>query len=237
MLIEHRAYTLKAGCADAFWQAQEDRGYDLIKPILERLIGYFGTASESEPQIIHLYRYDDYDDWRHRLKGLYGVTGLMPYFKKARTLLVAQENQFLVPAPVPALTPHWGNGSEWLPGDRPCTKMTDDLLVEETVITLFPGSLPSYWQAYDDHGISAKDAITANLIGCFVSEVGRQHQVMHYRWFADASARQRWSQALEANDAWRSFSEATAPMVRSCQVKLLKPARFSQLSPLFCFGG
>lgn len=67
MLIEHRAYTLKAGLMESLWQAQWERGYQLVQPILDRLIGYFSTTNGQEDQVVHLYRYDDYDDWARRL--------------------------------------------------------------------------------------------------------------------------------------------------------------------------
>ena len=235
MLIEHRAYTLKAGCMESFWQAQRDRGYELVKPILDRLIGYFSTMSEPKNQVIHLYRYDSYDDWLKRLQGLYGIAALEPYFKTARTLIVAQENRFLVPAPVVELTPLLGNGNDWLPGDRQYANLASEpaLLVEESVTTLLPGALPAYWQAYRDYGLLAGDAATDHLLGCFVSFVGKQHQVIHYRCYPDFSARQRQREAWVDESKWRIFGDVTAALIVSTENKLLKPVQIAQLSPLF----
>ena len=53
MLFEQRCYTLKPGATTAFWQAQVDRGFELVKPIGDRLIGYFSTLSGSADQVTH----------------------------------------------------------------------------------------------------------------------------------------------------------------------------------------
>ena len=236
MLIEHRMYTLKAGCMDSFWQAQHDRGYQLIRPILERLIGYFSTTSGPENQIVHLYRYDSYEDWQERVQGLYKEAGLEAYFKAARPLIIEQENKFLVPAPLAALTPYWGNGNDWFPGDRQFANLSTEpaLLMEESMITLQPGALPAYWQAYQDTGLPAGDAATDHLLGCFVSLVGKQHQVTHYRCYADFSARQKHRETWHRDSKLRAFSHVIAPLICSWQNKLLSPAQIKQLSPLFC---
>lgn len=235
MLIEHRMYTLKSGCMESFWQAQQDRGYHLVQPLLDRLIGYFATTGETESQVIHIYRYDDYDDWQTRVHGLYKVAALEPYFKTARKLLVAQENKFLAPAPVAALTPFWGNGNDWLPGDRHygCLKAAPTFLIDESVSTLLPGTLPAYWQAYRDYGLPAGDIATDFLIGCFVSVVGKQHQVTHYRGYPDEHARQKHREALASSAKWQAFARITETQIISTENKTLTPAEIAQLSPLF----
>ena len=235
MLIEQRVYTLKAGCMEAFWQAQHTRGYELIKPILDRLIGYFSTVTGPDCQIVHLYRYDSYDDWLNRLQGLYRITALESYFKTARPLLLAQENRFFVPAPIVELTPFWGNGNDWLPGGRQYANLATEpaLLVEESVTTLLPGTLPAYWQSYKDYGLPAGEVATAHLLGSFVSLVGKQHQVFHYRCYPDFPARRRHLETRVEDSKWRAFSETVAPLIVSCENKLLQPAQIEQLSPLF----
>jgi hypothetical protein len=100
MLIERRCYTLKAGGLGAFWRAQDDRGYESVRPILDRLIGYFSAVSGPVDQVVHLYRYDSFEDWQTRLHGLYAVSSLEPYFKTVRALMSTQENAFLKPAPL-----------------------------------------------------------------------------------------------------------------------------------------
>jgi NIPSNAP len=234
VLIEHRAYTLKPGCLDTFYAAQLERGFELVKPIMERCLGYFTAQSGPTDQVVHLYRFDNYDDWTKRLHGLYGVAGLEPYFKKVRALMSAQENKFLVPSPLAALTPLLGNGKDWLPGgplwaDR---KTTPEMIIEEHTLILVPGSLPPYWAAYQEHGLKANGA-TQHLLGCFVSLVGRQHQVVHYRCYPSFGVCRAHRDALAKSADWQAFMRIVGAMTASADSKLLTPAPIAQMAPLF----
>lgn len=234
MLIEHRAYTLRPGSLEAFWQAQRDRDPNLARPILERLLGYFSTQEPAE-QIVHLYRYDDWDDWIARLHGLYKLNELQPYFKAVRALLTTQENKFLVPAPLAELTPRWGNGNDWFPGARRFSDIAvePELFVEESTVTLLPGTQPLFWDAYREHGLAAGNVATENLLGCFVTVVGRQHQIMHYRCYSDDAARSNHHERLEQSDAWTAFTRVTADYILSSESRSLQPSQIGLLSPLF----
>jgi hypothetical protein len=237
MLFEHRAYTLKPGSTSAFWQAQTDRGFSLVQPIQERLVGYFHACSGPVDQVVHLYRYDSFDDWTKRLHGLYAVAALEPYFRTVRALMVAQENKFLSAAPIAELTPIWGEGRDWLPGDArpPVAKagVHADAVVEESTTTLLPGTMPSYWQAYRELGLGPAALGTRSLLGTFVSVVGRLHQVVTYRRFRSYAERQAFGAERERDPQWKALQRAIDPCVASNEAKLLKPAPIAELSPLF----
>ena len=115
MLLERRAYTLRPGAAEDFWKAQLVRGVtEEARPIMGRVIGWFEAASGPNTQIIHLWRYDSFEDWYSRLYSK--RSGAAEYYQLVRPLMLAQENRFMLPAPIPELTPYWGNGNDWLPG-------------------------------------------------------------------------------------------------------------------------
>lgn len=230
MLFEQRIYTLKPGTIADFWQAQRDRGFELVRPILERQVGYFSAASGAADQVVHLYRYDDFNDWQQRLHGLYGVSELEPYFKRVRALMLAQENKFLVPVPVSELCPYWGNGKDWLPDQGALLgRGNGAALVEEQTTVLLPGTLPFYWQAWREHGFQALANDPGQLLGCFSCLVGRQHQVVMYRLYFDWAQRQ----ACIDSDNWQPFLAAIQPLVARRESKLLTPAIDRELSPLF----
>lgn len=240
MLIEHRAYTLKPGNLERFYALQQERGFELVRPIMERLIGYFTVQAGPLDQIVHIYRFDSYDDWTRRLHGLYGVTALEPYFKNVRPLMLAQENRFLVPAPITALTPLWGNGNDWLPGAKLAVDAaaTPELVIEEATLVMVPGSLPVYWNAFREHGLAARatggEALaTQHLLGCFYTLVGRQHQVTHYRAYPSLAACRAHRQALADDPSWRTFMQTVAAMTASNEVKLMVPAPIAAMAPLF----
>lgn len=235
MLIERRCYTLKIGGLGAFWRAQEDRGYQPVRPILDRLIGYFSAISGPADQVVHLYRYDSFEDWQLRLHGLYAVASLEPYFRTVRALMTAQENAFLKPAPLEALSPIWGEGNDWLPADGPLFEGEhgSQVIVEESTHLLLPGTLPAYWAAWSEVGVGAMQADAASQLGSFVNVVGQQHEIRHYRVHASFEARQSDAAALVSDSGWMRFQAAIAPLCVRSDQKLLKPAPMAELSPLF----
>lgn len=178
MLIERRIYTLKPGMRDAFMQAQIDRGFQLIAPIVQRLIGYFIDTRPDGDRIVHLYRFDSLSDWQQRLHGLYGVQALSPYFTAVRAVMRRQDNDFFFPAPRVELTPRWGNGNDWLPEHGPFmdeSSANQVRLIQETGY-LLPGKAPIFFDRIAAAGDRAGD-----LLGWMLSISGRQHRAVRYR--------------------------------------------------------
>jgi NIPSNAP len=235
MLFEQRMYTLASEPADRFWALQYERGFELVRPIMERLVGYFSTRIGSQDVIVHWWRYDSFEDWRQRLHGLYEVDALRPYFKKVRAILSAQENKLLTFAPLQALTPIWSPTSDWLPGQTPfrAGPLSTALCVDMEVLQLHPGTLPSYWQAWQSMDPEVLQTVQQRLIGCFHTWVGSLHEVTILRWHPDQQAVQNWSSSLAGRPGWVTFQAEIAPLVSHTCHHLLRPGPHPQLSPLF----
>lgn len=234
-MFEQRIYTLTSETAGRFWELQHERGFELVRPIMERLMGYFSTRIDDRDVIVHWWRFDSFEDWQQRLHGLYHVEALTPYFRKVRALLAMQENKFLTHAPIDALNPIWSTTSDWLPGDAPLTTGVEagGLCVEMEVVQLRPGGLPAYWQAWRSEGLGTGPLATQGLIGVFHTLVGRLHEVTILRWHAGQDQAGRWRDRLAAQARWNAFSTAIAPLVASTRSHWLLPAPGKQLSPLF----
>ncbi len=59
MIFERRAYTLRPGKLQAFWNEQETwNTKEKFGSLLERNIGYFSAATGSSEEIVHLYRFE-----------------------------------------------------------------------------------------------------------------------------------------------------------------------------------
>lgn len=235
MLFEQRIYTLASESADRFWALQHERGFELVRPIMERLVGYFSTRMGSNDVIVHWWRFDSFEDWRQRLHGLYEVHALLPYFKKVRALLSAQENKFLTFSPVPALNPIWSPSSDWLPGQSALKlgPLTTDCCVDMEVLQLRPGTLPSYWQAWQALNSDLLGTVQQRLIGCFHTWVGSLHEVTVLRWHPDQPSAQDWQSRLESRPDWAAYQAQIAPWVSHRRHHLLSPGPHAQLSPLF----
>jgi hypothetical protein len=235
MLFEQRKYTLTSESADRFWALQHERGFELVRPIMERLVGYFSTRIDSQDVIVHLWRFDSFEDWRQRLHGLYDVDALLPYFKKVRAILSAQENKFLTFAPLQALNPVWSPSSDWLPGQAPFKlgPLNSDVCVDMEVLQLHPGSLPRYWEAWRAINSDVLQIVQQRLIGCFHTLVGSLHEVTVLRWHPDQQAMENWQSRLDCSPDWAFFQGEIAPLVSHACHHLLRPGPHPQLSPLF----
>ncbi len=235
MILEHRAYTMLPGLHERFYELQVERGFDAIKPVLDRLIGYFSTVSGPMEQVVHLYAFASLEDWRDRLQGLYDVPELLPYFEKVRPIMLQQENHVLLPAPVEALSPHFKAEEFWQRTDGPLDGATGmrDLILEEQIISVRPGQLPKYWKAIEDIAVPALTPLETNRMGSFFMMVGPLHQVYHYWFFDGFDDRTRRHNAVRMNPDWVAFQEEVRPLVERQETKLMRPAPVDEMVPIF----
>lgn len=234
MIFERRAYTMEPGHVPAFDQAQIDRGFDLVKSYMDRLVGYFSTRTGAADQVVHFYRYDTLDDWNQRLRGLYAVPELTPYFVNTRKIVRRQVNGFYEPLPVDALNPMWGGGNDWLPETgAKLASLSGDLVVEERAFQLRPGGIPAFVDACNASGIPALSIMGDRAIGAFMSMVGPLHNVTLWWWFENAAEREARHAELAANADWRKFIAAITPLLTDQSSLLLTPRPVPEMSPLF----
>lgn len=234
MLIEHRTYTLHPGAEAAFWDVQELRGPQGLRPIFERLIGFFASRSGPADQIVSVYRHDGFDDWEARLMGLYVRSELQPYFRAVRPLIARQESRFMRPVPWPELTPYWGHGRDWLPAHGPLLRRAvRGSLVEETRLTFGAGGVAACGQALREHGLLSDAVFLEGLLGCFHTVAGPLNQVMLIREFESCAAREAHRESLCTRTAWPHFLRSLAPFSATSEVRLLQPSLVADMSPMY----
>ena len=238
MIFEMRCYVLKTGTSEAFMQAQHDRGFELVRPALERLVGFFqGMTGEAE-EVVHLYRYDDLNDWMARLQSTYGIAALEPYFRTVRAIAQSQESSFLLAAPDAVLSPHWNASSDWLPAQgalpgplHDAWPLGGDLLIEFTRYQLAPGHLAHFWPLLHDLEQSVDASARGVLIGHFSSWIGPLHNVYCLRMFRSAAQQQASRAAFRRSAAWEAFTRQAAPMLQRQHSRWMRPFPIPQLSP------
>ena len=240
MIFECRRYTLQPGRMNDFIALQHRRGFDGPNAgFISRVIGYFETVTGTPEQIVHLYRYDSYEDWIEKLHGLYGIPELGFYFTEARAMVDRQETGFFQSAPIAGLSPLWHGETDWLPGpgqERWDLREMPDLLVEETLEALRPGGLPAYWEAMAACGLEATAPLRRDTIATWSSMTGRLHVVASYRLFSSIADREERRREAGAGPAMAAFNEALRPILRERTTTLLRPVRVPQMSPLFRLG-
>ena len=237
MIFERRRYTVRAEMRNEFIRLQHVRGFDgAIGAIMARLIGYFSTVSDATENFIHLYRYDDFGDWLTRLHGLYEVPELEPYFLTVRQILSRQENDFFLPAPIAELIPLWSDDNDWLPGEGGRNwdlRENPDLVVEESTISLIPGSLPRYWGAMEEFNSVILSLPWRYILATWQAMTGRLHVVVAYEVFCSMADRDAFRTAVRDNDAKIDFDKAVHDIVIKNDSTLLRPVRVSEMSPMF----
>jgi hypothetical protein len=234
MIFERRAYTMEPGHVPAFDQAQIDRGFDLVKSYMDRLVGYFSTRTGAADQVVHFYRYDSFEDWNTRLRGLYAVPELTPYFVNTRKIVRRQVNGFSELLPVEALNPMWAGGNDWLPETgAKLAGLDGDRVVEERAFQLRPGGIPAFVDACNAHGIKALGTMDGRTIGAFMSMTGPLHNITLWWWFENTAEREARIEALMANADWQAFITAITPLLVNQSSLLLTPRPVPEMSPLF----
>ena len=214
MIFERRAYTLRPGASEAFWQLQ--REYSKL-PTIARLrshnLGYFHAVAGPSDAIVHLYRFDSLDDWNETYGELYREHPA-EYFVKARSLLLAQENAFLSAPGVVAD----GTGLRSPVGDVPV-----DPLVVETRVDLRPGTAPAYWESYERVRRYGSESGSDRLFGELLTLAGRLHRAYLYSWFGDAADYETHSHILEGSPVWAEHRQRTEAMIVANATAFLRP--------------
>jgi hypothetical protein len=235
MLFERRAYTLRPGSEDAFWQLQRKFSVPAkVRPLLERNIGFFAVTAGPAELIVHLYRWDDYNDSKRRLAAI-ATPDRTDYFVAARALLLRQETSYLDLAPIAALNPCWGDGRDWLPNEPLFANSGEAtaLAVSESVLDFVPGGLVGYWEGYRRLDSKTMDIVRAGLIGVFVVTTGLLHRVIHYHRHHSLSEADDHRRMLAKDPAWNAFSDSYRPAVMDSYCSYLGPSPVPWMRPLF----
>lgn len=221
MIFERRAYTLRPGWLEAFWEAQENWNVPAVfGPILKRNIGYFSAVTGSSEEVVHLYRFDSLDQWDALYKAYYKAQS-PDYFALVRAWMLRQENSFLAPPSIASLAARW-TGARLLAPPGLDAVSPEAACIVETTILLFPGAMPVYWQACEAHRLVPEPLDDRNLLAELVSLIGRLHSVARYEAFRDpAEALQRMAERNE-DPRWRGFERAYADWVADRTVTVLR---------------
>ena len=234
MIFERRAYTMEPGHVAAFDKAQTDRGFELVKSYMDRLVGYFSTRTGATDQVVHFYRYDSFEDWNTRLRGLYAVSELTPYFVNTRKIVRHQVNGFSELLPIKALNPMWTGGNDWLPETGAKLGQLDgDKVIEERAFQLRPGGIPAFIEACNATGLKALETMEGNSIGAFMSMTGPLHNITLWWWFKNIAEREARVDTLTNNADWQTFIAAITPLLVDQSSLLMTPRPVPEMSPLF----
>ncbi|MBS0246822.1 MAG: NIPSNAP family protein [Proteobacteria bacterium] len=235
MLFERRAYTLRPGCEDAYWALHRQHNSPAsLRVLLERNIGFFATTAGDGERIVHLYRWDSYDDAKQRLAAIV-TPERADYFVTARKLLLRQENAYLDRAPVAELSPLWNDKRDWLPGSPafPDVGNAGTLAISESVLDFLPGATAAYWEGFRKLSPATIDVACNRVIASFYVTVGSLHRVFTYHWHRSWPEAEEQRRQLAERPDWNAFMDDNRTRIVSGQVANLRPSPVSWMRALF----
>jgi NIPSNAP len=235
MLFERRAYTLRPGSEAAYWALQRKWNKPAsIRPLLERNLGFFAMTAGDGERIVHLYRWDNFDDAKQRL-GAIVTPDRMEYFVTARSLLLRQENAYLDRAPVTDLSPLWNEKRDWLPGEPAFANVGEasELAISESVLDFLPGGLLAYWDGFRKLNAATMDAFRTRLIGVFFVTVGSLHRTFVYHWHNSWPSAEAHRHQIAERPDWKAFMQDNSPRIVGGHAAHLRPSPLPWMRELF----
>lgn len=107
------------------------------------------------------------------------------------------------------------------------------MIVEQRTYDFHPGTLPKFFQLYDDTG--ARDLqrrILGNLLGYYTTELGPLNQSVHLWGYTSLDDRAARRASLMQEDVWRDFLGQITPLLQRQESKILLPQSFSPIHQL-----
>ncbi len=105
MIVEQRTYTLKPGSVAAYFALYEREGLAVQREHLGDMFGYYSTDIGHVNSIVHMWRYESYEDRSARRKALVADPRWKTYLDQMLPMLVDQDAKILIPAPFFTLPP------------------------------------------------------------------------------------------------------------------------------------
>lgn len=99
-------------------------------------------------------------------------------------------------------------------------------LYEKRTYAIRVGQMAEVIRLYSEEGypVLEAEAFSEHLVGYFISDTGRLHQIVHFWRFADDETRRAHWKKLYASEAFKAFVVKLRPLIDYQEVQLLTPA-------------
>ena len=99
MIVEMRTYVLHPGQQGNFLALMENEGIAIERRILGHMLGFYTSEIGTLNHIVHLWRYDSFEDRQQRRAKLAADPEWTGFVPKVLPLIRDMENRILNPAP------------------------------------------------------------------------------------------------------------------------------------------
>jgi hypothetical protein len=97
MIIEQRTYTLQPGKLPEYLKVYQPAPLELQRKILGHLVGYFTVEAGTLNQLVHLWRYESFEDRARRRAQLLAEPVWQEFLARGMPLVHLQESKILLP--------------------------------------------------------------------------------------------------------------------------------------------
>lgn len=101
------------------------------------------------------------------------------------------------------------------------------MIVEHRTYTLPHGTMSTYLERYEKHGLPVQKRHLGRLLGFYVTEIGTLNQVVHLWAYDSLADREQRREKLAADPDWQEFMRINVGSFVHQEVKIMKPTRFS----------
>ena len=210
MLHELRTYTARPGAIPDVLKANEEVGRKVRGDDYGVLEGYWYTEMGPLNQVMHLWRFDSFEE-RARLRGELGKLDgwTKEYVPRLRPLLVKQETRFLNPTRDIAAPDSEGNFYEF------------------RNYRVKPGAGKAWMDLFLDV-MPTREKYSKN-VGAWITEGPNPNEVCHMWAYKSLEERAKARDGIAAEDAWKEFTSAGREYLEEMTSTMLIPASFSPL--------
>ncbi|MDE0779989.1 MAG: NIPSNAP family protein [Alphaproteobacteria bacterium] len=210
MLHELRTYTTLPGAIPEVLKANEEVGRKVRGDDYGVLEGYWFTEIGPLNQVMHLWRYDSFEE-RARLRGELGkVEGwTKEYVPRLRPLLTEQSTRFLINT------------------KKIVAPETDGNFYEYRNYRLKPGAAKAWMDLFLDV-MPVREKYSKN-VGIWITEGPNPNEVSHLWAYKSLEEREATRSGVSQEDAWKNFAKAGGALIEEMTSTLIMPASFSPL--------
>lgn len=210
MLHELRTYTALPGAIPEVLKANEEVGRKVRGDDYGVLEGYWYTEMGPLNQVMHLWRYDSFEE-RARLRGELGkVEGwTKEYVPRLRPLLTQQSTRFLINTKAIAAPETQGNFYEF------------------RNYRVKPGTAKAWMDAFLEV-MPTREKYSKN-VGAWITEGPNPNEVCHMWAYQSLEERANARAGIAQEDAWKAFVEKGRDYLEEMHSTMLIPSNFSPL--------
>lgn len=108
--------------------------------------------------------------------------------------------------------------------------LENKMVIEERIYVLHTwASLREYLDVYEHEGLTVQIPILGGFLGYFVTEFGRQNQLVHLWGYNNLEDRKQRREQLALNEQWQSCLKKIRPMIRTMENRIMYPTNFSPI--------